>query len=78
MLGQKVIMDDVSGGDLDYANSTLSFPHKLFILLESGDYHELIHWVEHGMCFRIEDAEKFADIVIPKYFKRKSYSVILF
>jgi hypothetical protein len=56
--------------ETDYANSTLSFPHKLYILLEM-DSSDLIKWQSHGLCFKIEDPEKFADEIVPKYFKRK-------
>jgi len=53
----------------DYANSTLSFPQKLFILLEV-DKTGLITWASHGMCFRIEDPDKFAEDIVPRYFKQ--------
>ncbi len=63
---------DITEGDFDYANSTLSFPQKLYALLNHGDSN-IIAWVSHGLCFRIQDAETFAKEIIPKYFKRKIF-----
>jgi hypothetical protein len=59
--------------DIDYANSTLSFPQKLFALLENENGN-LIQWASHGLCFRILDADRFAGELVPKYFKRKFFS----
>lgn len=57
---------------IDYANSTISFPQKLFTLLETDNgASAIIKWQPHGLCFRIYDPETFASEVVPKYFKRK-------
>jgi len=58
--------------DVDYSNSPLSFPQKLFALLEV-DTTGVIVWAHHGLCFRITDNEKFSKEIVPKYFKRKIY-----
>ena len=58
--------------EIDYANSTLSFPQKLFALLEH-EQGRIITWAPHGLCFRIRDTELFAKEVVPKYFKRKYF-----
>lgn len=73
LLGLLVRSETMSSESLDvndYANSTLSFPQKLFILLEI-DTSGLIAWASHGMCFRIEDPDKFAEDIVPRYFKRE-------
>lgn len=57
--------------DIDYSNSTLSFPQKLFALLEV-DTTGVIVWAQHGLCFRIADTDKFSKEIVPKYFKRKN------
>lgn len=62
--------------DVDYANSTLTFPQKLFILMEK-ETGEIIQWATHGLCFRISDEDTFVDVLMPKYFKRKSTSFSL-
>lgn len=61
----------MNDSDYDFANSALSFPQKLFALLEQeGDEAELIQWVNHGYCFRILNPDIFANEIVPKYFKR--------
>lgn len=45
-----------------------SFPKKLYELVNSGDEH-VVRWEEHGRSFRIIDAEKFAEEILPLYFR---------
>lgn len=56
--------------EIDYASSTLSFPQKLFALMEreSGD---CVIWERGGLCFRITDQATFSKEIVPRYFKRK-------
>jgi hypothetical protein len=52
--------------------SNLSFPQKLFYLLENDYYHSsILKWSSNGLCFRIIDLKKFVKVIIPQYFKRK-------
>eukprot|EP01031_Cornospumella_fuschlensis_P034334 gene34334-41559_t len=55
--------------DVDYANSTLTFPQKLFILMEK-EAGDVIQWASHGLCIRIVDEDTFVDVLMPKYFKQ--------
>jgi hypothetical protein len=53
------------------ANSTMTFPQKLFILMESEHGGEIVQWSHHGFSFRILDSDRFSCEIVPKYFKRK-------
>jgi hypothetical protein len=55
---------------MDFSNSTLSFPQKLFALLET-DETGLIEWTSNGTCFRIVQPTRFAEEIVPKFFKRE-------
>lgn len=49
-----------------------TFPQKLFAMLQLNiDEGEIIHWLPHGLAFKVVDNEKFSDSVLPKYFKRE-------
>lgn len=57
--------------DTDLSHAVLSFPVKLFALLEQeGEEVELIQWASHGYCFRITQPDRFAEEIVPKYFKQ--------
>eukprot|EP01033_Poteriospumella_lacustris_P003605 gene3606-2598_t len=57
--------------ETDLSHAILSFPVKLFALLEQeGEEVELIQWASHGYCFRITQPERFAEEIVPKYFKQ--------
>lgn len=55
--------------EVDFANSNLSFPQKLFALLEY-ESDGMIQWAPNGLCFRLTDQDRFASEVVPKYFKQ--------
>lgn len=63
----------MADSDIDPGNSSLSFPLKLFALLEQEgeETTDLIKWVQHGYCFRIIDPDRFSSELVPRYFKRK-------
>lgn len=49
-----------------------TFPQKLFSMLQLNiDQGEVIHWLPHGLAFKVVDNEKFSEGVLPKYFKRE-------
>lgn len=58
-----------SDDHVDYSLSPISFPKKLYILLENNN-SDLIHWSPNGLCFRIRDPDRFARETVPKYFKQ--------
>ena len=51
-------------------NSSLSFPLKLYTLLDNED-GDVVKWVPHGFAFVITNQEKLVYDILPKYFKRK-------
>ena len=59
-----------SDDHIDYSASPISFPQKLFILLEE-DKSDVIEWAANGLCFRIKQPDRFAKFIMPKYFKRE-------
>lgn len=65
---------DMYEEEVDFANSNLSFPQKLFALLEY-ESDGMIQWAPNGLCFRLTDQDRFASEVVPKYFKRKNMTV---
>lgn len=49
-----------------------TFPQKLFAMsIQEFDQGDVIHWLPHGLAFKVVDSDKFSEEVIPKYFKRK-------
>lgn len=58
-----------------YAESSVSFPQKLYALMSKED-GTVVHWASHGFAFTISNQDKFVDDIIPKYFKRKCISSI--
>ncbi|CAE7794609.1 HSF2 [Symbiodinium microadriaticum] len=45
-----------------------NFPQKLFALMEM-EPADVVCWTERGLSFRVVDPEKFAEEVVPKYFR---------
>ena len=57
------------------ASYTSSFPFKLYQLLSSQENHGAVNWLNHGKSFRVEDPHRFANEIVPHYFKRKYHSI---
>lgn len=52
-------------------SSLLSFPQKLYMILENNDEHNnIIAWNKNGTSFQIRNNIRFEEEVIPRYFKR--------
>lgn len=65
-------VDIVSRDDGQSGSPSATFPQKLFsMLLLNIDQGEIIHWLPHGLAFKVVDNEKFSEGVLPKYFKRE-------
>lgn len=45
-----------------------NFPQKLFSLMEN-EQSDIVCWSERGLAFRVVDQEKFAEEIVPKYFR---------
>lgn len=66
-------VDIASRDDGQSGSPSATFPQKLFsMLLLNIDQGEIIHWLPHGLAFKVVDNEKFSEGVLPKYFKRES------
>jgi hypothetical protein len=69
-----------SGINFDNGMAELSqnsnFPQKLFALMES-EHSDVVCWTDRGLSFRVVNPEKFAEDVVPKYFRRKEYITCL-
>ena len=72
-----VATDGVAEG-CDLMNPTVSstFPQKLYVMSihEFDNAGSGIRWCANGRAFKVTDSEVFSDVIIPKYFKRKSFS----
>jgi hypothetical protein len=55
-------------GDRKSCLANASFPKKLYDLVNAGD-EAVVRWEEHGRAFRIIDSEKFAEEILPIYFR---------
>eukprot|EP00985_Skeletonema_marinoi_P014734 scaffold7520_cov140-Skeletonema_marinoi.AAC.4 len=47
-----------------------TFPQILQEILNTSDYQSTAHWLPDGLSFIIADKRRFADEIIPKYFRR--------
>jgi hypothetical protein len=63
-------MDNRSPEGESYADSTATFPQKLFAMMEIED-GDVVHWAPHGFAFVVTNQDKFLNEIVPKYFKRK-------
>jgi len=45
-----------------------AFPQKLFALLHLESTH-CICWLDHGLAFKVVDSDRFAEEIVPKYFR---------
>jgi hypothetical protein len=53
------------------ADSPTSFPWKLYHIIDA-ESDEIIEWLSHGKSFRVNDPTRFANEIVPYYFKRES------
>lgn len=50
------------------------FPQRLMEILTNPDNQEAISWLPHGKAFIIVNRQKFADNVLPHYFRKTKYT----
>ena len=60
-------------GNLEPHEFQVSFPQKLFMLLEK-ESPEIIGWIPNGKGFRINNIDEFQSSIIPKYFKHTKFT----
>lgn len=49
------------------------FPYKLYKILESREFDDIISWQPNGRSFILHDTQGFVDSVMPKYFKQSKF-----
>lgn len=65
-------VEAASKDEVQTGSPSATFPQKLFSMLQLNiDQGEVIHWLPHGLAFKVVDNEKFSEGVLPKYFKRE-------
>ena len=68
------MLDEVNCNDNLPGVPSSTFPQKLFAMsVQEFDQGDVIHWLPHGLAFKVVDSDKFSEEVIPKYFKRKFF-----
>uniref|UniRef100_A0A7S3VEM9 HSF-type DNA-binding domain-containing protein n=1 Tax=Chaetoceros debilis TaxID=122233 RepID=A0A7S3VEM9_9STRA len=55
-------------------NNTTFFPLKLMDILDNKDISDVITWLPHGRGFTITDKRRFAEEVMPIYFRESKYT----
>ena len=55
--------------ELETKNNTGLYDKKA--KLKTDRSTDIIHWLSHGLSFRIIDQDRFSTEIAPKYFKRK-------
>ncbi len=55
-------------------NVSPNFLLKLYEILETNEYSNLIQWGESGKLFIVKNLNEFTDKVLPKFFKHNNFS----
>jgi hypothetical protein len=53
------------------------FPDKLHRMLDYAEHHNLtdvVTWCTHGRAFIVKDSTKFAELILPQFFRQKKYT----
>ncbi len=67
-LGLQSKVDGLKGGGVD-----VLFPVRLHVMLsmaKSESFDHIFSWQPHGRCFKVHDAAKFVNDVMPRWFKQ--------
>lgn len=51
-----------------------NFLIKLYQILETNEFHNIIEWGENGRYFVVKNMNEFTDKVLPRFFKHNNYS----
>ena len=54
-----------------------SFLTKLYQILSTSEYKEIIHWSEDGKHFIVENLHDFTEYILPKFFKHNNYFILV-
>ena len=55
-------------------NQNPNFLIKLYQILETSEFKEIINWSENGKSFIVKNIHDFAEKILPKYYKHNNYS----
>ena len=55
-------------------NQNPNFLFKLYQILETSEFKEIINWSENGKSFIVKNIHDFAEKILPKYYKHNNYS----
>src|SRR5689334_10618996 len=55
-------------------NDMPNFLFKLYQILETNEYNNIIHWGENGKYFVVKNLNEFTSKVLPKFFKHNNFS----
>ena len=51
-----------------------NFLLKLYHILETPEYKDIIHWNDNGKSFIVQNLHDFTENILPKYYKHNNYS----
>lgn len=74
---EEVETKSTTGSDGGVQHQQSNFPAKLFQMLEHIDLHEpslanIVSWQPHGRSFLVRDANRFEEVVLPRFFFNQS------
>jgi hypothetical protein len=55
-------------------NEIPNFLLKLYQILETNEFHNIIEWGDTGRYFIVKNMNEFTDKVLPRFFKHNNYS----
>ena len=55
-------------------NPNPNFLIKLYQILETSDFQDIINWSENGKSFIVKNIHDFTEKILPKYYKHNNYS----
>ena len=55
-------------------NEIPNFLLKLYQILETNEFQNIIEWGENGRYFVVKNMNEFTDKVLPRFFKHNNYS----
>lgn len=67
-------LEEETGKEEHKKNEMPNFLLKLYQILETNDYNNIIEWGENGKYFVVKNLNEFTDKVLPKFFKHNNFS----
>ena len=63
-----------SSNSSSISNNNPNFLLKLYKILETPEYNDIIHWDDTGKYFLVKNLHDFTENILPKYYKHNNYS----